>query len=185
MFIQKQVFDPKLVSTAVYINGASMKDVPFQGLYLVQKVDNEFITVVEYTGAAYELHIDNFTSGKHLSIKECEVHREHPFEQLELVEEVEPGEAAAPIEKPKRKMRTEEQIFEDRVALECILQFNKDPLDVKRIIFFMQKQGHVHWNNNNATGYIQTMIKRGSNIQNSSYGFYQFVENSTATAQTA
>lgn len=74
-----------------------------------------------------------------------------------------------------RVNRTEEQLQEDNRLIEQTLQFSIDPMQLSDIIKHMRQENkRLHWNNNNASGFMKTAIRKGCNISRVSRGVYTY-----------
>lgn len=82
-----------------------------------------------------------------------------------------------------RKLRPFEVRKTDNALLVEILAKHGGNVPVSEIIVCMHQAGHDHWNNNNATSFINTAIRDGIGIQRGiKRGYYQLTERGLVNA---
>lgn len=78
--------------------------------------------------------------------------------------------------KAPRNNRSEEQRSRDNKAVEVLLYTANREMPLAQIIDNMNKRGFKHWNNGNASGFVQRAIKDGMAIERAGTGFYRYAE---------
>lgn len=162
MFITKKVFDPELKGKAVKLSGSLI-----EGNFVVVKVLDFDIDVIGEGCSIERFPMEDF---------------EHGAVELNVLTLPQLQQTAIPKSHTKgftrnqgvRNNRTIEQVKIENTDLETILQEHIEPLKLEGILDRMRKQGHTHWNHQNATGFVKHAIKCSYRIKKFAYGVYGY-----------
>lgn len=184
MFITKKVFDPSLLTKAVYIVGQDANGGIWDNVFLVSKVDGDLINLITNTGIIIKFHMDNFESGilsmDVLEPPKSDFSQDLPFDDIssdeplwEIVKDEEKRQLD--IKKPKKDIqrRTDAQQLQDARLVADVLQRNNRAMKVYEILNAVNAAG-ANWKEQSATGHIYKAMEKFPAIKKVGFGLYKY-----------